>query len=121
MAERHDRRDSGEPGGGEGRREKVERTGVWPASGPLPPGPAPTIGQAEFGQGARGAAGAAEGGSSELVIYETDPVCGVNVAPEHAEQADHRGHTYYFDSAECKRRFEESPGRYAVQPERRTG
>ena len=119
MAERHDRRDSGEPGGGAGRREEVGRTGLWPASGPLPPGPAPTIGQADLGQGARGAADAAERRSSEPLVNEADPVCGVDVAREGAEHVEYRGHTYYFDSADCKRRFEESPERYVMQPERR--
>lgn len=75
----------------------------------------------KFGQGVRGAEGAAESGSSELVIYQTDPVYGVNVAPEHAESVEYQGHRYYFDSADCKRRFEESPERYTASRERRAG
>lgn len=40
-AEDEGRRDSGLPGGGKGRRDEVGHTGVYPASGPLPPGDAP--------------------------------------------------------------------------------
>jgi YHS domain-containing protein len=122
MTQHDERRDSGRPGGGAGRRESIEPTGVWPASGPLPVGPAPTIGQADFGQGMRGAVGATESGRSKLVVYQIDPVCGANVALEHAaEHLDYRGHTYYFDSIDCRQRFEGSPERYGVQPVRWAG
>ncbi len=60
------RRDSGNPGGGAGRREEVRGSGVYPASGPLPPDNAPHQGEASWGQGKRGAAGYQDSGSSEL-------------------------------------------------------
>jgi membrane fusion protein, copper/silver efflux system len=45
-----------------------------------------------------------------------DPVCGVDVAMRKADKAglkaSHRGKTYYFDSEECKQKFEREPERY---------
>ncbi len=55
----------GVPGEGQGRTEQPGRTGVYPASGPLPPDDAPLRTEAEWGQGERGAAGANDAGSSE--------------------------------------------------------
>jgi hypothetical protein len=60
------RRESGEPGGGRGRREVVRGSGVYPASGPLPRGRAPVRTEAEWGQGTRGAAGYEDSGRSGL-------------------------------------------------------
>ena len=48
---------SGLPGGGAGRIEKVEGSGVYPASGPLPESDAEVQGMASWGQGERGAEG----------------------------------------------------------------
>ncbi|MBI2203591.1 MAG: hypothetical protein HYU41_07060 [Candidatus Rokubacteria bacterium] len=48
-ADEDDARESGRPGGGKGRRDEVGRTGVYPASGPLPPGDAPVQEQGTFG------------------------------------------------------------------------
>jgi uncharacterized membrane protein/CBS domain-containing protein len=59
------RRESGEPGGGAGRIDRVGRTGVYPASGPLPEGKAETRAPASWGQGERGAAGYEDSGRSE--------------------------------------------------------
>jgi P-type Cu+ transporter len=43
-----------------------------------------------------------------------DPVCGMMVNEKEAPaRSEHGGHTYYFCSAECKRKFEESPEFYA--------
>lgn len=47
-------------------RDEVGRSGVYPASGPLPAREAPIRGQMEWGQGERGAAGYEDAGSSEL-------------------------------------------------------
>jgi Cu(I)/Ag(I) efflux system membrane fusion protein len=41
-----------------------------------------------------------------------DPVCGMTVDPATAKKAEYRGKTYYFCSEECKRRFEQEPGKY---------
>ena len=46
-----------------------------------------------------------------------DPVCGVDVAERKAEKAgfksSYKGKTYYFDSDDCKQKFEKDPGRYS--------
>lgn len=60
--------DSGRPGDGRGRRDETGRSGVYPASGPLPPrGDTPIRTPAEWGQGERGAAGYADHGDSEMM------------------------------------------------------
>jgi len=42
------------------------------------------------------------------------PVCGMQVDEGNAAgKSEHEGHTYYFRSAGCKARFDQSPGRYA--------
>jgi len=68
MDEKRDdeRRESGIPGGGAGRKDEVGRSGVYPASGPYPPGDAEIRGQASWGQGERGAAGYEDHGESGL-------------------------------------------------------
>ena len=51
------------------RRDIVGRSGVYPMSGPMPPGDAPLRGQMEWGQGRRGSGGYADHGGSELALY----------------------------------------------------
>ena len=43
---------------------------------------------------------------------ETDPVCGMKVAPNPARAVEHEGHTYYFCSDGCKTKFAADPARY---------
>lgn len=69
------RRESGEPGGGQGRKDEVGGSGVYPFSGPQPQGPAEIRTQAGWGQGERGAAGYEDSGRSELV-YEGGQLLG---------------------------------------------
>ncbi len=87
-----DKRESGVPGGGAGRRDEVGGSGVYPMSGPHPKGDAPVITPAAWGQGARGAAGYEDHGESELYlpnvtpekcrdIMTKDPVCCVATDP----------------------------------------
>ncbi len=59
-------RNSGNPGGGAGRVDRVGRSGVYPASGPMPQGNAPVQGEASWGQGDRGAEGYQDHGDSEI-------------------------------------------------------
>lgn len=66
--ENNDKRESGEPGGGAGRKDEVGASGVYPMSGPHPPGPAEIKEQASWGQGERGAAGYEDHGGSELTL-----------------------------------------------------
>jgi hypothetical protein len=70
-AETHleDRRESGHPGGGEGRTDEVDHSGVQPVSIPhtaLTDAAVRTM--AEWGQGKRGAAGYDDHGESELIV-----------------------------------------------------
>lgn len=65
-AGRHPEHGTGLPGGGAGRVEVARGSGVYPMSGPLPPGDAPTVAPAAWGQGDRGAAGYEDHGESEL-------------------------------------------------------
>lgn len=71
---------SGMPGGGKGRVDQVGGSGVYPASGPMPPDNAPVQGEASWGQGDRGAAGYQDSGSSEL-----------NVPPQQGQQQQDKG------------------------------
>ncbi len=67
------KRESGLPGGGKGRKDEVGGSGVYPLSGPLPPSNAPLRGQMEWGQGERGNAGYEDHGESELTLAPAPP------------------------------------------------
>ncbi len=68
-----ERQGSGMPGDGKGRRDEVGKSGVYPASGPLPDDPNATYqGEASWGQGERGSAGYEDSGTSE--IHPVDPL-----------------------------------------------
>jgi CBS domain-containing protein len=66
-------RESGRPGGGAGRKDKVGPSGVYPMSGPHPPGDAPLVWPGAWGQGKRGAEGYEDHGESELNIRPVKP------------------------------------------------
>lgn len=76
-----DKRESGVPGGGQGRKDEVGRSGVYPMSGPHPAGAAEVKGQASWGQGERGAAGYEDHGGSELTFEGGQLVGGLNAGP----------------------------------------
>ena len=63
---RDKKRESGRPGGGAGRKDKVGPSGVYPMSGPHPRSDAPIVWPGAWGQGKRGAAGYEDHGESEL-------------------------------------------------------
>ncbi|SRR5579884_2631254 len=72
--EKDPRRESGRPGGGAGRRDEgLGRSGVYPMSGPHPPGNVPIVTPGSWGQGPRGAAGYEDHGESELYIPNVKP------------------------------------------------
>ncbi len=73
---RIDTRESGLPGGGTGRKDEVGISGIYPASGPFPNGPAELRGQASWGQGERGSPGYEEHGGEELNSTERRPLRG---------------------------------------------
>ena len=71
------KRESGMPGGGQGRRDETGRSGVYPASSAEgAPADAPIRTEAEWGQGERGAGGYEDSGSSEL-NFEQERQAGV--------------------------------------------
>jgi CBS domain-containing protein len=70
---RIDKRESGRPGGGAGRKDKVGPSGVYRMSGPRPPGAAPLVWPGSWGQGKRGAAGYEDHGESELHLRRVTP------------------------------------------------
>jgi CBS domain-containing protein len=65
--------ESGEPGGGVGRRDDVRGSRVFPLSGPLPESNPPIIPQPAWGQGDRGSAGYAESGGSNVTTPVGEP------------------------------------------------
>lgn len=72
-AKHGEERESGRPGGGAGRKDKVGASGVYPMSGPHPPGDAPLVWPGAWGQGKRGAAGYEDHGESELNLRRVRP------------------------------------------------
>jgi hypothetical protein len=67
------RRESGLPGGGQGRIDEVGESGVYPVSSSEGASPdAPVHGQQSWGQGERGAAGYEDSGGSELTYLGED-------------------------------------------------
>jgi CBS domain-containing protein len=62
------KRESGMPGGGQGRKDKIEQSGVYPVSAAEGASPDAIIhGESSWGQGERGAAGYEDSGGSELI------------------------------------------------------
>lgn len=77
-----DKRESGRPGGGAGRRDEVGPTGVYPMSGGIPPGRRLNVrAPASWGQGDRGAAGYDDAGGSELVYRDGQLLGGLTSGP----------------------------------------
>jgi len=62
-------RESGRPGGGQGRRDEVGGSGVYPKSAENIPGDAVIRTPQQWGQGERGAEGYEDSGGSELVQW----------------------------------------------------
>jgi Cu+-exporting ATPase len=50
--------------------------------------------------------------SGEAVLVLTDPVCGMEVAPDSAHRYRHEGKDYRFCSASCREKFAADPGTY---------
>ena len=49
---------------------------------------------------------------------ERDPVCGMAVDPDDAEDSStYQGNTYYFCSSDCKRKFDQGPSQYISRPQ----
>ena len=81
-ADEEQRRESGQPGGGAGRRDEVGPTGVYPMSGGIPEGKHPEIRTpASWGQGDRGAEGYNDSGGSELYMHDGQVLGGLTAGP----------------------------------------
>jgi hypothetical protein len=77
-----DPRESGNPGGGAGRRDEVGPTGVYPMSGGIPKGKHLEIRTpAAWGQGERGAAGYEDSGGSQLIYRDGQLLGGTTAGP----------------------------------------
>jgi hypothetical protein len=62
------KRESGMPGGGQGRKDKIEKSGVYPVSAMKDAKQDAMVhGESSWGQGDRGAAGYEDSGGSELI------------------------------------------------------
>jgi hypothetical protein len=86
------RRESGEPGGGAGRRDIVEPSGVFPMSGGIPPNKHLEIRTpASWGQGERGAEGYNDAGGSELVWRDGQLLGGLTSGPSGEPTIDIHG------------------------------
>ncbi len=47
------------------------------------------------------------------MAMQTDPVCSMQIDDQNAsEKSQHQGTTYYFCSADCKRKFDQQPEQY---------
>jgi len=76
------KRESGMPGGGQGRRDEVGPTGVYPMSAGIPEGKHLEIRTpASWGQGERGAEGYNDAGGSELVWRDGQLLGGLTAGP----------------------------------------
>ncbi len=80
-APKSSRRESGVPGGGRGRKDVVGQSGVYPASGPYPSGPAEIRTPAEFVHGQTDAEGRPVEGGSELIYFEGKTLLGGATPP----------------------------------------
>jgi hypothetical protein len=82
QAAKEARRESGQPGGGAGRRDEVGPTGVYPMSGGIPEGHHLEIRTpASWGQGERGAEGYDDAGGSELYMHDGQLLGGLTAGP----------------------------------------
>jgi hypothetical protein len=86
------RRESGLPGGGQGRRDEVGPTGVFPMSAGIPEGKHLEIRTpASWGQGDRGAAGYEDSGGSELSWRDGQLLGGLTSGPSGEPTIDIHG------------------------------
>jgi hypothetical protein len=87
-----DRVESGQPGGGAGRRDEVGPTGVYPMSGGIPEGKHLEVRTpAAWGQGDRGAEGYEDSGGSELVMRDGQLLGGLTAGPNGEPTIDIHG------------------------------
>lgn len=73
--------ESGQPGGGKGRKDVVGHSGVYPGSGPYPSGDAPVRTPADFVHGQTDAEGRPVEGGSELTYLGGNTLLGGATPP----------------------------------------
>ncbi|HEY3065275.1 MAG TPA: hypothetical protein VGL09_05755 [Methylomirabilota bacterium] len=112
-----DRRSAAQGHEAAARRDDVGRTGIWPASGPLPPGEVPIVEQGDLGTPAADRRAAES--ATATARFVTDPVCGGWVDIREANRCDYNGYVYYFHSVECRLEFDAMPERFTTALDRR--
>ncbi|MDR3638471.1 MAG: hypothetical protein P4L84_32000 [Isosphaeraceae bacterium] len=75
------RRESGQPGGGQGRKDVVGASGVYPGSGPYPSGPAELRTPVQFVHGQTDAEGRPVEGGSEPTYFQGQVLLGGATPP----------------------------------------
>ena len=75
------RRESGLPGGGQGRTDEAGLSGVYPGSGPWPAGPVDIRSPASFVHGQTDAEGRQVEGGSELIYFQGQTLLGGTTPP----------------------------------------
>ena len=87
-----DRRESGMPGGGQGRKDETGTSGVYPVSAMAgAKGDARVQAEASWGQGERGAAGYADAGGSEPTMVEGQEAVGAGETEPGGQAKGERG------------------------------
>jgi hypothetical protein len=86
-----DRKESGMPGGGAGRRDEVGGSGVYPMSAGNAPSDAEIRTPGSWGQGERGAAGYEDAGGSELTMRDGQLLGGLTSGPDGRPEMDIHG------------------------------
>ena len=86
------RRESGLPGGGQGRIDQVGLSGVYPGSGPWPAGAVEIRSPASFVHGQTDAEGRPVEGGSELIYFEGRTLLG-GATPQPSSPAQARSKT----------------------------
>jgi hypothetical protein len=76
-----ERRESGQPGGGQGRTDQVGPTGVYPGSGPYPEGPAEVRTPGDFVHGQVDEQGRPVEGGSEITFIPPETAIGGTTPP----------------------------------------
>jgi hypothetical protein len=103
------RRESGQPGGGAGRRDEVGPTGVYPVSAGVPQGKHPEIRTpAAWGQGERGAEGYNDSGGSELVWRDGQLIGGLTAGANGEPTIDIHGGDQPENSAATPKRNDDA-------------
>lgn len=111
------RRESGQPGGGAGRRDEVGPTGVYPMSAGVPQGKHPEIRTpAAWGQGERGAEGYNDSGGSELVWRDGQLIGGLTAGANGEPTIDIHGGDQPENGAATPKRNDDATGDEPEEP-----